>query len=70
MVLMPDEAHHASDRAEQLSLLSSEELEALRSPSSSRMPLAAGKTPSCQSDGDPKPRRPKRGAIQDKLQGF
>jgi hypothetical protein len=49
MNLMPDKERHNTDRAEQLSLLSSQTLKALRSPFSRR--LAAPTTQSSQAEG-------------------
>jgi hypothetical protein len=62
MVLARDGEHRNSDHAGQLSLFSSEELEALRS----RAPAAA-RTPSSQSDKVRKPHRPDVDSLQDEL---
>jgi len=64
MVLPPDKVHH--NQAEQLSLLSPEELRALRSPSLYR-PSTAATMGSSRTNGIRKPRRPKDGPVQDEL---
>jgi hypothetical protein len=66
MALTPDEEQHNDDRAEQLSLLSPEELKALRSPSLYR-PSTAARVASSRTNGIHKPRRPKDGPVQDEL---
>jgi hypothetical protein len=60
---------YRTDRAEQLSLLSSEELAELQCPSSCRFP-GEGEVQSSDTDGARRARRTKSGAIQDKLPGF
>jgi hypothetical protein len=66
MALTPDEEHHYDHRAEQLSLLSPEELKTLRSPSLYR-PSVAARMASAQADGVRKPRRPEATPVQDEL---
>jgi hypothetical protein len=66
MALTPDEEHHYDHRAEQLSLLSPEELKALRSPSLYR-PSTAASIAFFQPTGVRKPRRPKDTPVQDEL---
>jgi hypothetical protein len=65
MALIPDEEHHNDHRAEQLSLLSPEELKALRSPLD--RPSKAAMTASSQTYRIRKPRRPKDSPVQDEL---
>ena len=65
MALITDEEHHNDHRAEQLSLLSPEELKALRSPL--YRPSTAARMASSQTDGVRKPRRPKDSPVQDEL---
>jgi hypothetical protein len=60
------EEHHNDHRAEQLSLLSPEELKVLRSPSLNQ-PSTAARMASFQADGVRKPRRPKDIPVQDEL---
>ena len=60
----PKEPH--AERAEQLSLLSSEELAALQCPSGSRFPRE-GEMQSSDTTGTRRARRTRGGAIQDKL---
>jgi hypothetical protein len=55
-----------TDQAEQLTLLSPEELAELQSPSLSQPPAAAG-TLFSQIDRVHKPHRPRGGALQDEL---
>jgi hypothetical protein len=67
MALPPDEEHHNDDRAAQPSLLTPEELKALRSPSLDRSSTPA-RMASSQTDGVRKlRRRPKDGPVQDEL---
>jgi hypothetical protein len=66
MALTPDEEHHYDHRAEQLSLLSPEELKALRSPSLYR-PSTEARMASSRTNGIRKARRPKDGPVQDEL---
>lgn len=66
MALPPDKEHHNDHRAEQLSLLSQEELKALRSPSLYR-PSTAARMASSRTNGVGKPRRPKASPVQDEL---
>jgi hypothetical protein len=66
MALTPDEEHHNDHRAEQLSLLSPEELKALRSTSLSR-PSTAARVASSRTNGNRKLRHPKDSPVQDEL---
>jgi hypothetical protein len=68
MALVPAEEHHA-DRAEQLSLLSPEELAELQRPFASRPP-PGDEIPSPETAGVRRASRPRGGAVQDKLPGF
>ena len=65
MALPPDKEHHNDHRAKQLSLLSPEELAALRRSISPRPP--ARRTASSEAGGVSKPRGPKDGYVQDEL---
>ena len=69
MALTLDHEHHNDHRAEQLSLVSLEELETMRIPSLYR-PSTAARMPSSHADGGRKARRPEGSAIQPRLPGF
>ena len=66
MAFTPGEEHHNDHGAEQLSLLSREELRALRAPSLYR-PSTAATMASSRTNGVRKPPRPKGDPVQDEL---